>query len=576
MSTRAYDYIVTISDASSFVVSNVVSGVSSAAVADIVAIESNNLKLRMINVYSEFTIGEYLSSQSGELNTVNTFIDHSASIDGVANVFSLPVSLGLQDSVIPYVDGAPSPRDTFIIHSNNTVQFLPVERLQSEESGLRETVTYPTADVTSLLVQVVTGNTESSSFVADNLISYVETANSDIVAIYNAPYIAEKNATEQTPLVKLYTIYYPGDWYPTNSFGNPSKSGDGYPWPYNLPLRYAEVMGETFSDFNYAVEYAGQSYKVTALDSGAIDADSSGRINETALRVSNFDGFIADLVEQANVAGYNSSNATIAYVNGEVVQNIDPRTVSSNAFYDVDVALARGVNAAWDYSSTIANGDTWTLFKTDSRDLLGAVVEIKLTYAKFLDYWPEYSLVKSSTANSATLYSSLPYRVGDSVTSNSEASFSTITKIEGSTIYFNNFNLGDLGVNSKVLIVNPDADPQAYVEHIFRISRLDNLDELSATFSMTNWMSYFKGTAPKRKFFTSTCPFKYKGDQCKYPANGTGDIVSSNPPLSANGYFTIGDATTLNLNEDICSKTIVGCSLRNNLINFGGFPGAEG
>jgi phage-related protein len=575
MSTRAYDYIVQVSDIGSFRVGNVVIGACSNAVAEIVSFSGSNIKVRMVNVYSEFTIGESLVSTSGIVRSINTFIDHSSNVTGTVNVFALPSTLGLRDSVIPYVDGIPSPRDTFIVNANNTIQFLPLEQLQSTSSTILDSIIFPTNNVTSLLVQMVTGNVDSPYFVANNLESYVETANSTILGIFNAPYIAEKNSSEQTPLVKLYTIYYPGDWYPPNPNGNPSKGGDGYPWAYEFPLRYAEVVGDSYSDFNYLVSFNNQDYKVTALDSGFIDADSSGRINETVLRISNFDGFIAKLVEQSNLAGYNSSNSTVVFVNGELVQNIDPRTVEANIHFNTSVAAERGTNASWDYSSTVENGDTWTLFKSDSRDLLDAVVEIKLTYAKFLDYWPEYSAVTNSTINSISVYSSTPYRVGDSVTSNSNPGISTIVKIEGSTIYLSDTNLGDLAPSSKLLIINPDADPQAFVEHIFRISRLDELDEFSASFSMTNWLSYFKGVVPKRKFFTTTCPFVYKGDQCKYPANGSGSIVGSNPPIQANGYFTFGNASTLNLAEDICSKTLTACSLRRNLLNFGGFPGAS-
>jgi phage-related protein len=408
------------------------------------------------------------------------------------------------------------------------------------------------------------------------MLSQVETANSTISAIFSAPYIAEKNAIEQTPLVKLYTIYYPGEWYPKNIAGNPTKTGDGYPWPYGFPIRFAEVLGENYSDFNYNVIFDSTEYKVTALQSDPISVDSAGRISETSLKISNFDGYIAQLVENSTIAGYNSSNATIATVNGETVQNIDPRTVASNVHYSSEVASARGTNAAWDYDSTISNGDTWTSFKADSRDLLEAVVEIKFTYAKFLDYWPEYSLVKNSTANSATVFSSAPYRIGDLVTSNTNTSESTITNIQGNTLYFNNTDLGDLVSNSKVWIKNPDADKNSYVEHVFTITGLQELDELSATFSLTNWLQYFKNSVPKRRFFAYTCPFQYKGSECKYPASGSGSIVGANPSLQANGFFTISNVSTGNIQQDLCAKTLTACALRRNTINFGGFPGAAG
>ena len=577
MSTRAYDYIIQVADSTNFTVGNIIIGSSSNAVGEVIAIESSNLKVRTSNLYVEYLVGERLISNNAILYSQNTFIDHSASIDGLTNSFATPTTVDLSDTVTVYVDGLVAPRDSYII-SSSAIQFLPVERIANTENGALDVVVFPTADVVSLLVQVVRGNIESANFIASNLVSYIETANSAIVDIFSAPYIAEKNSFEQTPLVKLYSIYYPGEWYPKNASGNPSGSGDTFPWAYNFPLRYAEVAGETFSDFNYSVVYGGQEYKVTALESSDISSDSSGQISEISLAISNFDGFIASIVENANIAGFNSSNSTVAFVNGELVQNIDPRTVSSNIHYNSSIAASRGANAAHTYESTIETGGTWIPFKRDSRDLLDAIVEVKLTYAKFLDYWPEYSVIKSTNLveNSITVYSTGPYRIGDVITSNSyPVERSTVTSISGNKLFCSDNGVLDAIAGDKIYVINPDADKNAYVEHIFTINRLDELDELKASFNMSNWLQYLKNRVPTKKFFISSCPFRYKGEECKYPANGSGTIVGSNPVLSANGYFTVNNATTLNLSEDICGKTLTACALRRNLINFGGFPGAS-
>ncbi len=577
MSTRAYDYIVQLSDTSSFSVGNIVVGQSSNTVGEIIAIESSNVKVRLSNVYLQFITGERLISNSAILYSQNTFIDHSSNINGTTNVFITPTSVDLSDTITVYVDGLVAPRDSYSSNSS-AIQFLPIEVIANTQSGVTDFVTFPTTAVTSLFVQVVRGNIESANFVASNIVEYVETANSVITGIYNTPYIAEKNSFEQTPLVKLYSIYYPGEWYPKNANGNPGNSGDSFPWPHGFPLRYAEVVGETYSDFNYSVIFGGNSYKVTALESDDISTDSSGQINEISLSISNFDGYMASLVDNANIAGFNSTNSTIAYVNGEVVQNIDPRTVQSNVHYNSAVAAIRGTNAAHTYETTTETGGTWIPFKRDSRDLLGAIVEIKLTYAKFLDYWPEYSVVKSANVseNSITVYSTGPYRVGDTITSNAKVGFSTvISSIEGNKLFCTTNDLVDSVAGHKIYIINPDADKNAYVEHDFIVNRLDELDELKASFSISNWLQYFKNSAPRKKFFITTCPFRYKGEECKYPANGSGTIVGSNPPLSANGYFTINNVSTGNLSEDICAKTLTACALRKNLINFGGFPGAS-
>ena len=466
-------------------------------------------------------------------------------------------------------------KEYYVRSSSSSIQFIPRTKLKNPTTD--ETVEYifPDTSVTSLVIQTVSGNVEASSFVSSTHSTETTTANTSISAIYNNPYIAEKNSTVQTPLVKLYTIYYPGEWYTPNANGNPSNSGDTFPWPYGFPIRFAEVIGEAYSDFNYSVTFNNTAYRVIAIDGGDISVDSSGKIGELTMTVSNFDGNIAAIVEDKNLLGYNASNNYTATVNNELVQNIDPRTIPANAFYDSAVEAARGTNAAWDYASTRSFNNTWTALKSDTRDLLGAVVEIKLTYAKFLDHWPEYSVVRNSTANSAETYSSLPYRVGDTVTSNVTNNTSTIIVIEGNAIYFSGTELSFLPSGSKLLIVNPSADPASYVQYVYTINRLDELDEFVAKFSLTNWLQYFKMKLPKRKFVNTVCAWKYRGVECKYPDSGTGTIPGSSPAVTANGYFSYTNESVGSQSSDICSKTLTACTLRKNLYNFGGFPGIK-
>lgn len=576
MSTRAYDYIVTVSNASSFVTGNVVVGLTTSAEAQIVQIESNNLKVIMNNVYSEFLEGETISSQSAVMLSTSTSIDLSSSIDGTTSSFSVPESFALSDSIQVYVDGLVVSKDRYDYDSStDTITFKTVNVLSNASSSVYEEVVFPTADINRLSIQVITADTEAASFVASNLVSYTETASTTISSISSAPYIAEKNSTEQTPIIKLYTIYYPGEWYPANDSGNPTKTGEGFPWPYDFPLRYAEVVGETFSDFNYTVSFGGNEYKVISMSSSDINLDLSSTINSINLEISNFDGYIASILENKNIAGLNSSNSTTAVKNGELVTNIDPRTVVSNVHFDSNVAATRGENAVWDYESTTSNGDTWIPLKEDSRDLLGGIVELKLTYAKFLDYWPEYSTVRSSTSNSVNLYSTVPYRIGDIVTSNGTSETSQVSSIKGSNVYLSNSSLGFLSEGSKLLVVNPDADKNSYVENTFNINKLNELSDISANFELTDWLQNFRTQLPKRKFYTATCPWKYKGSECKYPTNGSGFIVGSNPTLTANGFFTVNNESTTDVSKDICSKTLSACRLRNNLVNFGGFPGVK-
>lgn len=573
MSTRAYDYIITLSDASSFVTGNSVIGASSLAVAEVIAKSGSNLKVKMANVSQSFISGETLNSNTIILSSYNVFSNVTSFINGVTNTFPIPISGVADDSIIVYENDYPVSKDYWVRQDSSTIQFLPRLRLVNSTSEELVPYTYPDTSISSLVIQAVSGDVKAYSFMSANYSSEVTTASSTITAINNTPYISEKNSTQQTPLVKLYTIYYPGEWYPGNSNNNPSGSGDGFPWPKGFPLRYAEVVGESYSDFNYAITYNNIPYRVVGVDSGDISVDSTGKIGELSLTLSNFDGVIASIVENKNILGFNASNNFSAIVNNELVQNIDPRTVIGNEHYDANVVAYRGSNAVWDYSSTIENGDVWTNLKSDTRDLLGAVVEIKYTYAKFLDHWPEYSIVRDSSANSANVYSSLPYRIGDSVTSNSLGSTSTIVDIQGNKIVFEDTNLSFISPGSKLLIINPDADPASHIDYVYTINRLDELDEFVAKFSLTNWLQYFKMKLPKRKFVNTTCPWKYKGDECKYPVSGAGVIKGSNPPISANGYFTYSNEPTLDANSDICAKTLKACSLRKNLVNFGGFPG---
>jgi phage-related protein len=535
----------------------------------------SNLKIKLANNYQSFIIGESIVSNSAILTSYNVFSNVTSSIDGLSNTFTLPLS-GVPDrSIQVYVNGDILDSRYYVRESESSITFIPRDRLLNADTDQVVQYTFPDASVNSLIIQTVSGNTEAHSFVSSNYSSQITTASSTISAVYNNPYIAEKNSIQQTPLIKLYTIYYPGEWYPANANGNPSGSGDTFPWPHGFPLRYAEILGESYSDFNYSVSLGGVEYKVISIDGGEIDVDSSGKIGEISMSISNFDGVMASLIENKNILGYNSSNNTIALVNDELVQNIDPRTVFDSAYYDANVAALRGNNAAWDYSSTISVGDTWTPLKQDSRDLLGAVVDIKYTYAKFLDYWPEYSIIRSSTSNTANVYSSTPYRIGDIVTSNATSNTSTIVRIDGNQITFDNNNLSLLDSGSKLLIVNLDADSTSHVDYVYTINRLDELDEFVAKFSLTNWLQYFKMKLPKRKFVNTTCPWRYRGQECKYPISGSGTVVGSNPPISANGYFTYTNEPTELVDLDICSKTLTACALRNNLVNFGGFPGLK-
>jgi hypothetical protein len=92
MSSRAYDYKLTLDDITSFANKAIIIGETSDAVAEIIAVDATNsqLKVRMSNLYVDFVVGESIFSNSAILVTYNAFINHSSNISGTNNVFALP------------------------------------------------------------------------------------------------------------------------------------------------------------------------------------------------------------------------------------------------------------------------------------------------------------------------------------------------------------------------------------------------------------------------------------------------------------------------------------------------------
>ncbi len=344
----------------------------------------------------------------------------------------------------------------------------------------------------------------------------------------------------------------------------------------------------------------GENYTPYPINSGSIQMDSTGKIGDLTISISNWDNMITNYVEDPYLAGNNKSNAISAYVNGELVHNIDPKTVPTNLagnpdglHYDANYATNRGgTNLAYDYDSALAVGGSWTLDKSDSRDLLGAIVEIKSTYANFLDVWPEYSTVSSAVVGvDITLRSTLPYRVGDLVCNSisSSATTYTVTQVNLANIVVNTPSAlaETFPVNANVYIYNSERDSEAYSLDKFKIDGLTSLNEQMATFGLVNWLQYFKLQLPKRKYYKNTCPWIYQGPECRYPKNandlprpvipGSNTMIVASGELledgrTANGFFTINNEPTDDSSLDVCAKNFRACSLRNNTVHFGAFP----
>lgn len=566
MTARLYDYIITVSDATPFKNGNNFIGLSSNTFGYIANVNTltNNIKVKVNNVFQEFVIGESVVSTHYKISNVFSSQSFTPANGDV-------VSFTLSGSTIPasaselnvYVADQYQPRTNWEYDSGtNTVRFYDFAK----------------PGTSTVLIRRDTGNTEAPSFAASNL-SLGNTQNSAstvITAINNSPFIRSKNAFTQPPIVRLLTLYYPGEWYPPNEKGNPTGGGTGLPWPSDIPWRIAEVIGDVHSDLYYNVSFAGENYAAYPMETDGIGTSSDGTIDRVTVRISNFDNFVTNLVENAYLVGNVTSNSSTGYVNGELVHGLDPATVLTHNHYNqniVDTWYGK-TNVAWSYDRAVSAGETWKNLKYDSRDFLGGVVEIKSTFASHLKYWPEHSKIKTMDGNLVQVYNSAPYRLGDNVaTTTSNTTVSVLSILDEEFLLLSN-SISNAAVDQNLFIVNADYDPEAYVKDVFKVTELSALNENFAEFVLTSWLQYFKLQLPKRKFYKNTCQWEYKGSECQYPGPNGGIIPGTFPPLSANvNPITTSNEIGLSASEDECAKSYESCKIRNNTIHFGAFPG---
>ena len=516
MTARTYDIILTVDDASPFRASNVVTGNTSGTSGVIAGIDYDNnlLKVRLANTIQEF-------------------------------------------------------RDNEVIHSNAAV-------FTGSTSGQLNSGELP--------------------FYSNVKIGDITTAIASITATAPSHFIAEKNAFTQNPIVRLYSIYYPGEWFPTNEYGNPTNQGEGRAWPNEFPIRFAEFVGDTAEDLSYNVVHAGESYIPFPVNLSGMDQGADGKINELSLTIFNVDNIISRLVEDPYLLGNNTSNSVIASVNGELVHGIDPRTVDATpsalgsegdlAFdlltraranglaYDASVEAYYGrANASFNKLQTELVNGVWQRQKEDTRDLQGGVVTIKTTFANFLDFWPEYSLVTDVSSNILEVRNAIAYRIGDNVVSSRGGVEATVQRIEDNyKLHLSNALDASTAVGDAVYIVNVDKDSESYLEDTFKIDQLESLSEYVATFGLVSWLQYFKIVVPKRKYYKNTCQWKYKGEECQYPGPGRLPIPGTNKLSNANPIAANNEAM-LSETDDVCGKSFAACRARNNEVHFGGFTG---
>jgi phage-related protein len=571
MTSRLYDYVLNVSDTAPFYVSNNLIGQSSGSYGTIVDIDAaaNNIKVKVNNVFQEYTVGESIVS--------NHYV--------IANVESIQYFEGDDTTSRFTLDATTQPRGNSIhelniyitVNDNVTHAITNNWEYESANTGIHFFDYAIPETGANIMVRRETGNVSSESFEASwlSIGNTVSSTNASVVAIYNSNFIRSKNSFTQAPLVRLYTVYYPGEWYPSNDAGNPSGKGAGYAWPSTMPWRLAEVIGDVYSDLSYNVTFEGDSYTPYPMESDGINVSSDGTIDEITLKISNYDGLVTGILENPYIVGNVTSNSCQGYVNGEEVYGLDPRTVTGNAHYDQTVVdTFYGVaNSPWLYTQATTEGETWGNLKYDSRDLLGAAIEIKSTFANHLLYWPEYSVVSSVSTNTMVMLSSAPYRIGDLISSNSNSTTRTVDLIDGDTLSLSAADNTTVS-GDKVYINNLEYDPEAYVKDTFKVTELSLLNENFAELRLTNWLQYFKLQLPRRKFYKNTCQWEYKGSECQYPGPGGGDIPGTMPTKQANtNPITLNNAVGGSAADDQCSKSYQACKLRNNTLHFGGFPG---
>ena len=653
MTGRNYDVIVQFPNNSfelegKFETGNVVIGSTSGATGVIANIDytANTLKVKYSNIFEKFKTSENLTSKVLVPLTQNSSITYSNSNTSTATVNSadlaafnaqlpdvriatrlapstntllLPISANSNSEITVILDNTQLAPDQYIwsndltpnvqgtisqyvtIGGSNT--FSNIAALGANAVFLKNTVQLNANSTATLRID--SGNLQSTIFTASNTNSAaaIITANSNaITSITNSPFIAEKNAFTQNPIVRMISIYYPGKYYPLNKYGNPSGDGERRGWPNDFPFRLAEINGDIISDISYNVTYDGASYSPYPINISAIEQASDGKINDLTINIFNFEGAISSLVENSFIAGNNTANACMAMVNNQLVHGIDPRTINftpaqvggstgNTAFDTLTRARANGLNydssivgsygqanASFTRSQSLSNtvNGAWQEETIDSRDLLGGVVEIKTTFANFLDYWPEYSTVKTIYNNVYEMVSTMPYRVGDNVKSSKGTTQATITAIEENRFLFLSNNLpATTAISDPLYIVNVEADPEAFIEDVFKIDSLESLNDTVATFSLVSWLQYFKYVIPSRKYYKNTCGWEYKGAECQYPGPGDGTVGLPIPGTTKKGNpksVKADGSETTNPSDDVCGKSLASCQQRNNDIHFGGFP----
>ena len=123
-------------------------------------------------------------------------------------------------TILPGSGGPDGISDFSALLSNTDLEIAFVGTSDNVTSQTSYSYLIPSSNTANLAVSISYGDVTSSPFFPGYKVSETETANTTISSITSSTFIASKNALQQAPLVRLYTLYYPGEWYPARQSCN--------------------------------------------------------------------------------------------------------------------------------------------------------------------------------------------------------------------------------------------------------------------------------------------------------------------------------------------------------------------
>ena len=113
--------------------------------------------------------------------------------------------IGNTSGTVGYITATDKPNNILKVKLANSLQeFISTEYVHSNIAVITGTTSGDMA------------NSRALPFVSNVMTSNITSATSLISSITPSTFVAQKNAFTQNPIVRPYSIYYPGEWYPPN------------------------------------------------------------------------------------------------------------------------------------------------------------------------------------------------------------------------------------------------------------------------------------------------------------------------------------------------------------------------